>query len=73
MVFAEWFLRRKQSRLKNFTMSNANLIVTGSIHQGDRRLSDVLRGRQCAFMSLSALFICANRCRVSQWTADAVD
>ena len=29
----------------------------GSIHQVDRRLSDVSRGRQCAFMNLSAMLL----------------
>ena len=54
------------------TMSNADLIVSGSIHEADRRFSDVSRGRQCAFISFSAL-LRANSCRVSQWTADTVD
>ena len=54
-------------------MSYANLIVIGSVHQGVRRFSNVSRGRQCTFMSLSALFICANGCRVSQWPAETVD
>ena len=69
MVFAEWFLRRKQSRIKIFTLSNANLVASRSIHQDDCRFSDVSRGRRCAFtcMSLSALFTCANGCRASKW------
>ena len=54
------------------TLSNADLIVGGSIHQADRRFSDVSRGRQCAFTSLLTL-LRANSCRVSQWTADTVD
>ena len=53
-------------------MSKANLIVGGNIHQADRRFSDVSRGRQCAFMSLSAL-LRANSSRVSQWTSHTVD
>ena len=53
-------------------MLNADLIVSASIHQADRRFSDVFRGRQCAFMSLSAL-LRANSCRVLQWTALTVD
>lgn len=36
-------------------MSNGNLFVGGSIHHGADRFSDVLRERQCAFMSLSQL------------------
>ena len=53
-------------------MSNATLIVNGSIHQGDRHCSDVSRGRQFAFMSLSAL-LCANPCDIWQWMAHTVD
>ena len=49
------------------TMSNADLIVSGSIHQADHRFSDLSRGRQCAFISFSAL-LPASSCRVSQWT-----
>ena len=48
-------------------MSNADLIVSGSIHQADHRFSDLSRGRQCAFISFSAL-LRASSCRVSQWT-----
>ena len=48
-------------------MPNADLIVSGNIHQADRRFSDLSRGRQCAFISFSAL-LRANSCRVSQWT-----
>ena len=44
--------------LYNYGMSNGTLIVNG-VHQCDRRFSDVSRGRQCAFKSLSAL-LCAN-------------
>jgi hypothetical protein len=37
-------------------MSNLNLFVARSIHQGSERFySDILRGRQCPFMSFSAL------------------
>ena len=54
-------------------MSNADLIVSGSTHQADRRFSDVSRERQRAFTSLSTLLICANSCRASQWTANTVD
>ena len=37
-------------------MSNLNLFVARSIHQGSERFySDILRGRQCSFMSFSAL------------------
>ena len=54
-------------------MSNANLIVSGSIHQGDCHSIDASRGRQCAFKSLSALFICANWCCVSQWMTNTIN
>ena len=53
------------------TLSNADLIVSGSIHQADRRFSDVSRGRQCAFTSLLTL-LRANSCRISHLTADKV-
>ena len=53
-------------------MSNADLIVSGSTHQADRRFSDVSRGRQCAFTSLSTL-LSENSCRVWQLTTDTVD
>ena len=53
-------------------MSNADLIVSGSTNQADRRFSDVSRGRLCDFLSVSTL-LRANCCRVSQWTADTVD
>ena len=53
-------------------MSDADLIVSGGIHQADCCFSDVSRGRQCAFIGLSAL-LHANSCRVPQWTADTVD
>ena len=49
-------------------MSNATSIVNGSVHQGDRRLSDVPGGRQCAFTSVSAL-LCA-KCDVLQWMSN---
>ena len=49
--------------LDHYAMSNAILFVNASIHQGDRRFSDVSRGRRCAFMSLSPL-LCANSCDV---------
>ena len=53
-------------------MFNATLFTRGSIHQGDSRFSDISRGRQCAFMSLSAL-LCANRGDISTWTAETMD
>lgn len=53
-------------------MPNATLIVNGSIHQGVSRFSAISKGRQCAFMSLSAL-LRAHSCGLSQWTAHIVD
>ena len=48
-------------------------IASGSTDQADRRLNDVSKGRQCAFMSLSAMLLKrANSCRVSQWTTGTV-
>ena len=53
-------------------MSNLNLFVAGSIHQGGERFySDISRGRQCSFMSFSALF--AQTLPIQQWTASNVD
>ena len=51
-------------------MLNSTLFARGSIHQGDNRLSDICRGRQCAFMSFSAL-LCANSCVT--WTTETID
>jgi hypothetical protein len=43
-------------------MSNLNLFVAGSIHQGSERFySDISRGRQCSFISVSAFnIICSD-------------
>ena len=56
----------------NFIMSNTTFFARGSIHQGNDRFSNVSRGRQCAFMSLSAL-LCANSCDILTWTSDTID
>ena len=50
-------------------ISNANLIDIGSIHQANRCFSDISRGRQCAFMSLSALLHCTCK-HVSSFAMD---
>ena len=69
----QWeYLRRNCEWRSVQTMSNADLIVSGSTNQADRRFSDVSRGRLCDFLSVSTL-LRANCCRVSQWTADTVD
>ena len=53
-------------------MSNSNLFIAGSIHQGSERLSDISRGRQCSFMSFSALLF-AQTLPIEQWTTCNVD
>ena len=51
--------------------SSASFAV-GSIHKGDERFSDISRGRQCTFMSLSAL-LCAQSLPMSLWTTEVID
>ena len=53
-------------------MSNSNLLIAGSIHQGSERFSDGSPGRQCSFMSFSALLF-AHTLPTEQWTASDVD
>jgi hypothetical protein len=53
-------------------MSNLHLFVAGSIHQGMERFSDISRGRQCSFMSFTALSF-AHTLTMEQWTASNVD
>jgi len=53
-------------------MSNATLFIAGSIHQGHEQFSDISRGRQCSFMSFSAL-LCAQSLPVPQWSTSTVD
>ena len=55
-----------------FIMLNSTFFARGSIRQGDNRFSDVSRGRQCAFMSLSAL-LCANSNDILTWTTETID
>ena len=50
-------------------MLNSTLFARGSIHQSDNRFSDISRGRQCAFMSFSAL-LCANSCDILTCTTE---
>ena len=38
------------------------LFFSADIHQGDERFSVHSRGKQCAFMSLSALLTARNKC-----------
>ena len=53
-------------------MLNSTLFARESIHKGDNRFSDISRGRQCAFMSFSAL-LCANSCHILTWTTETID
>ena len=71
-VYSGEYLRQNCEWRSVQTMSNADFIVSGSTHQTDRRFSDVSRGRQSTFTSLSTL-LRANSYHVSQWTADIVD
>ena len=52
-------------------MSDADLTVSGSTHQADHCLSNISRGRQCAFIVM--LLKHANSCCVLQWMANTVD
>ena len=53
-------------------MQNSVLFVAGSIHQGHDQFSDVTRGRQCSFMSFTAL-LCAQSLPVELWSSTTVD
>ena len=53
-------------------MFNSTFFARGSIHQGNNRFSNASRGRQCAFMSISAI-LCANSCDILTWTTDTID
>ena len=46
--------------------------MAGSIHQSHERFSDISRGRQCSFMSFSAL-LRAQNLPIEQGTASTVD
>lgn len=48
------------------------LYVAGSIHQGDEMFSDISRGRQCSFMSFSAL-LCVQGYPIRHWHCFTVD
>ena len=53
-------------------MQNSLLYVSGSIHQGHELFSDISRGRQCSFMSFSALLY-AQVNPIEQWRRFTVD
>ena len=72
MVYLFLLLPTGKGEFAKFIMFNPILFTGGSIHQGDCRFSDISRGRQCAFMSLSAL-LRANFCAISTWTTETVD
>ena len=55
-------------------MSNLNLFVAGSIHQGSERFySDISRGRQCSFMGSFSALLFAQTLPIQQWTASNID
>ena len=56
-------------------MLNAILSIAGSSHQGHERFSEISKGRQCSFMSFSALLsvLCAQSFPVRQWDTATVD
>jgi len=54
-----WAVSRGNFDVCMIYYNNTTFFARGSIHQGNNRFRDVSRGRQCAFMSLSAL-LCAN-------------
>ena len=51
---------------------NTTFFARGSIHQGTNLFSDISRGRQCVFRSLSALLY-ANSCDILTWTNEAIN
>ena len=53
-------------------MLNAIFSIAGSSHQGHERFSEISRGRQCCFMSFSAL-LCAQSFPVQDWDTATVD
>lgn len=61
-------------RMEEFdlVLRNSNLYDAGSIHPRHRQFSDISLGRQCAFMSFSALW-CAQSLLIEYWTFSTVD
>ena len=53
-------------------MSDSMLFIAGSIHQGHQSFSHISRGRQCSFISFSALLFARNLA-IEQWSAATVD
>ena len=50
----------------------AILSIAGSSHQGHERFSEISMGRQCSFMSFSAL-LCAQSFPVRHWDTATVE
>ena len=59
-------------KLKGEYYYMANLHIAGTFHQGDERFSVQSRGKQCAFMSLSAV-LTAQNIPVIDWSKTALD
>ena len=53
-------------------MLNAILSIAGISHQGHKRFKEISRGRQCSFMSFSALLF-AQSFAVQHWDTATVD
>ena len=53
-------------------MSDSMVYIAGSIHQSHQSFSHISRGRQCSFISFSALLFARNLA-IEQWTAATVD
>ncbi|CAB4020200.1 ATP-dependent DNA helicase PIF1 [Paramuricea clavata] len=49
-----------------------SLLVSGGFHQADERFTDESRGKQCAFITLSALLTAQNT-PVSEWNSATID
>ena len=54
-------------------MLNAILSIAGSSHQGHERFSEISMGRQCSFMSFSALLCAQSFPRVRHWDTATVE
>jgi hypothetical protein len=50
-----------------------SLLASGSIHQGHERFSAQSRGKQCSFMSLSAILTAHVTTSVVEWNMSIID
>ena len=66
------FLHFLEGTLQRIIMFFHVVFARGSIHEGDSRFIDISRGRQCAFMSLSAL-LWANSSDILTWKSQTID